>query len=282
MKKKKNHLFLHPKISPIVGFILQKDVYTTNLLYANDQFSTKYLRKTLPFLKPFCNIKTSPNSCMSILNEKKPNLEINDEIIKFQKYLFKSKKLRNRRLKFPLPKMKTIPLRNAILNEEICKENIRIKFLKDDSNISSKFGKKIIYNLRNRSNGNLTKKNYNDNCNNTFKTRNQLKLDLQSSLDDKKDKDNIAKDNYPLKTYASNTKPKFVRHLKLDKLHKRNNERNSPDKNIYEIKKDIYQINDDLKMLYLRDIERKKIFYKKDFFSTQIYNKIDMKTFSNN
>lgn len=281
MKNKKNHLFLPPTITPIVGFILQKDVYTTNLLYANDQFSTKFLRKTLPFRKSFSNIKTSPNSCMSILNEKKPNLEINDEIIKFQKYLFKPKKLRNKRLKFPLPKMKTIPLRNAILHEEICKENLRIKFLKDDSNISSKYGKKLIYNLRNKNSEHLMKKN-NDNTNNTFKTRNSLKLYFQSLLDDKKDGNNNTKDNYHLKTLVSNAKPKFHKDFKLDKLHKRNSIRNSPDKSISELRKDICQINDDLKMLYLKDAERKNIFYKKDFFSTQIYNKINMKTFSNN
>jgi hypothetical protein len=158
MKNKKNHLFLHPKISPIVGFILQKDVYTTNLLYANNLFSTKFLRKTLPFRKSFWMNKTNPNSCLSILNEKKPNLEINEEILKFQKYLFKPKKLRNKRLKFPLPKMKTIPLRNSILYEAICKDNIRIKFLKDDSNITSKFGKKIFYNLTNKNCDNLRKK----------------------------------------------------------------------------------------------------------------------------
>ena len=68
----------------------------------------------------------------------------------------------------------------------------------------------------------------------------------------------------------------------MDKLHKRENNKNSPDKSIYEIRKDIYQINDDLKMIYLKDKERKKIFYKKDFFSTQIYNKINAQTFSNN
>ena len=45
MKHKKNPLILPHPITPIVGFILQKDVYTTNLLYANDQFPTKSLRK---------------------------------------------------------------------------------------------------------------------------------------------------------------------------------------------------------------------------------------------
>ena len=52
MKHKRNPLILPHPITPIVGFILQKDVYTTNLLYANDKFPTKSLRKALPFRKP--------------------------------------------------------------------------------------------------------------------------------------------------------------------------------------------------------------------------------------
>ena len=51
MKYKKPNLILPKPISPIMGFILQKDVYTTNLLYANDQFPTRSLRKTIPFIK---------------------------------------------------------------------------------------------------------------------------------------------------------------------------------------------------------------------------------------
>ena len=119
MKIKKFPLILNPPPMPIVGFILQKDVYTTNLLYANDKFSTKSLRKKLPFRPPYIK-NNDPNSCITILHNKKNNLNIKTE------YTFKPKKLMHRRLKFPLPKMKTVPLNESILNGEICKQNISL------------------------------------------------------------------------------------------------------------------------------------------------------------
>ena len=43
-----NNIYSKAELPPC-GFILQKDVYTTNLLYANDQFPLKSLKKRLPF-----------------------------------------------------------------------------------------------------------------------------------------------------------------------------------------------------------------------------------------
>ena len=34
---------------PPSGFILQKDVYTTNLLFTNEKYSIESLKETLPF-----------------------------------------------------------------------------------------------------------------------------------------------------------------------------------------------------------------------------------------
>ena len=137
-----------PQILPIVGFILQKDVYTTNLLYANDQFSTKSLRKTLPFRRGSGRKPNNPSSSLTILRQNgfiSENSE--DEDIFYMRNTFKPKKLNNKQLRFPLPKINPVPLTNSILREDICKQDIRIKYLDDDLNITSKFGKKIIYNL---------------------------------------------------------------------------------------------------------------------------------------
>ena len=149
---KKNNflpLIIQPPILPIVGFILQKDVYTTNLLYANDQFSTKSLRKTLPFRSGSGRKPNNPSSSLTILRQNgflADNSE--DEDTFYMRSTFKPKKLNNKQLKFPLPKINSIPLTNSILREDICKQDIKIKYLDDDLNITSKFGKKIIYNLK--------------------------------------------------------------------------------------------------------------------------------------
>ena len=135
--------------TPIVGFILQKDVYTTNLLYANDQFSTKSLRKRLPFRTGSGRKPNNPSSSLTILRQNgymSENSE--DEDLFYMRNTFRPKKLRNKHLKFPLPKIKPVPLTNAILREDICKQDVRIKYMEDDLNITSKFGKKIFYNLK--------------------------------------------------------------------------------------------------------------------------------------
>ena len=149
--KNDNYLpsIFQPRLSPIVGFILQKDVYTTNLLYANDQFSTKSLRKNLPFRKGSGRKPNNPSSSLTILRQNgilSDNSE--DEDIFYMRNTFKPKKLHHKHLRFPLPKIKPIPLTNSILREDICKQDIKIKYMEDDLNITSKFGKKIIYNLK--------------------------------------------------------------------------------------------------------------------------------------
>lgn len=253
MKIKKFPLILNPPPMPIVGFILQKDVYTTNLLYANDKFSTKSLRKKLPFRPPYIK-NNDPNSCITILHNKKNNLNIKTE------YTFKPKKLMHRRLKFPLPKMKTVPLNESILNGEICKQNIKIKFLEDDCNVTSAFGKKLFYKFKNSSNS------------------------ISLGYKHKNNKNKINKENYscsPMKTWANN-KINYNSEFKFDKAHKRNKNNFNEQKSIFEIKKEICDINDELKGINIKEKQRKKLFFKKDFFSTQIYTKINMKDFNNN
>ena len=66
------------------GFILQKDVYTTNLLYANNQFPLKSLRERLPFLHPSQEKKNLNYSVNNLrLNESTSNLDKNNNDLNY-------------------------------------------------------------------------------------------------------------------------------------------------------------------------------------------------------
>ena len=130
---------------PPSGFILQKDVYTTNLLYAYDLFPLKYLNN-LPF-RIQKKENNNPNYSFQIL----PFTGNKSFIVKKQKlfnFINKPKKVNNickQKLKFPIPKRKIISLKHLNLYEGITKKNIKIKNMDDDLNISSNHGKKFIY-----------------------------------------------------------------------------------------------------------------------------------------
>lgn len=275
MKHKRNPLILPHPITPIVGFILQKDVYTTNLLYANDKFPTKSLRKALPFRKPSYMKKINPKTCLTIRKEKSPIFENNNEDIIDKSFLWKPKKLRNKRLKFPLLKLRIVPLGYSILNDELCKDNLKIKYLEDDCNITSKFGKKMKYNLRTETNSkrDLTKKKYKESFNNGHKSRNSIKLNLS----DENKKEKIS----PIKTFFGNKKHLNDRNFKFNRIHYKNNIKSFAEKSVSDLRKDIFQINDDLRTLNMKEKEWKKSLIKKDFFATQIYTKINMEASKN-
>ena len=275
MRNQGFHLTFHPPISPIVGFILQKDVYTTNLLYANDQFPTKSLRKNIPFHIPFWKRKKNPDTCITIVHEKKPKLELNDILLN-TKYFLKHKKLRNRHLNFPLPKVKTIPLNNSILQEEICKQDIKIHYLKDDCNITSPFKQKVKYNIRTKSNSNLTKTDHNDSSNSFSRMHNTIRLNL-NYIDNNNEENEKQNFNFNIKTYFPRGGKRNIKYFKFDKIHYRNSLYNRAKKGIFELRKEIFQINDNLRRFNMEEKERKKSFYKKDFFPTQIFTKINMK-----
>ena len=143
---------------PPSGFILQKDVYTTNLLYANDQFPLKALKKRLPF-RP----QKMQNPCHSvrILRE---NGNISERSKTKQLFYlqnnFKPKKLILKKLKFPLPKTKIFPLTCLNLNEKINKKDVKIKNMDDDLNITSNTGRKIIYRYKENKLSNDQKPNF--------------------------------------------------------------------------------------------------------------------------
>ena len=255
----KNDYFLpsisQPKILPIVGFILQKDVYTTNLLYANDQFPTKSLRKTIPFRKGSGRKPNNPSSSLTILRQN-GNMSDNsiDEDMFYMRNTFKPKKLHNKHLKFPLPKIKPVPLTNSILREDICKQDIRIKYMEDDLNITSKFGKKIIYNLKENNNIYET----------TFPKKSKFKFPLRNDK---------GKKNY--KTIYGPKIRKYASEFKLNKspinrFNKFRVKKNKTIKNILPVRQAISQINSELRLFDLEDKERKRQFFKNEFFATQL------------
>ena len=247
---------IQPPIMPIVGFILQKDVYTTNLLYANDQFSTKSLRKTLPFRSGSGRKPKNPSSSLIILRQNgfcSENSE--DEDIFYMRNTFKPKKLNNKQLKFPLPKIKPIPLTNSILREDICQQDIKIKYLDDDLNITSKFGKKILYNL----------KENNTFYNTKFKEKPKFNIPLRNKDNENKKFNTLYKPK--MKKYKSEYK---FNKLSIKRYNKYRIKDNKNVKNILPVRQAIYQINSELKLIELEDKERNRSFCKNEFFATQL------------
>ena len=141
---------------PPYGFILQKDVYTTNLLYAYDQFPLTSLRKSIPFRH---HKKENPNKSVIIVRQ---NGCISDNAkSKHSFYLvntFKPKYLFKKKLLFPIPKSKSIPLTYMNLYEEISKKDIKVKNIDDDLNITSNNGRKILYKFKENNSNNNNKK----------------------------------------------------------------------------------------------------------------------------
>ena len=214
------------------GFILQKDVYTTNLLYANDRFPLTSLRKRLPF-RPISRQKIpNPNDSIQILRQN-GKISENSERKKIFYLLsdFKPKALNKRKLRFPLPKIKYTPLSNLNYYEDISKKDLKIKNIEDDLNIYSKNGRKIFYKFK----------------------ENKLT--------------NNSKSNFPLieMHHKSLSNSKTKRHIR--KIRRKGDK--SMDK--LTLTNIIDQLNDNLKNIRQLEIERKKAFIKDKFFSTQIY-----------
>ena len=226
-----NNIFSKVNFPPS-GFILQKDVYTTNLLYANDRFPLTSLKKRLPF-RPISRQKMpNPNDSIQILRQN-GKISENSEI-KNKFYLlsdFKPKALSKKKLRFPLPKIKYTPLSNLNYYEEISKKDLKIRNIDDDLNIFSKNGKKIFYKFKEK---NLT---------------------------------NNSKSNFPMidkhhKTLSNSKTKRQLRKIRrgfdksMDKLTLTNV---------------IDELNENLKNIRQLEMERKKAFIKDKFFSTQIY-----------
>ena len=154
------------------GFILQKDVYTTNLLYANDLFPIKKLSEILPFRPPTGRVPQDPSVCLTIIRQNGFfSINTENENIFYAKSTFKPKKLKDRKLKFPIPKFKLPPLSATDFYSNLRNKNIRIKYIDDDLNITSKNGKKIFYTFKDSNYSNYEPKPRFINKNNIIKKK---------------------------------------------------------------------------------------------------------------
>ena len=159
------------------GFILQKDVYTTNLLYANNQFPLKSLRERLPFLHPSQEKKNLNYSVNNLrLNESTSNLDKNNNDLNYSARS-KIKNLKKiLKMKYPIPKGKMMSIKDLNFYQEMSNKNIRVKNIDDDLNITSNKGKKILYKFKNTKSPIMPKlpliptKNYNNNNQNKEKS----------------------------------------------------------------------------------------------------------------
>ena len=134
---------------PPSGFILQRDVYTTNLLYANNQFPLKSLKQRLPFRPKSGKRTQNPNDSIRILRENGNISQNSDKKNKFYSLNnFKPRYLNKQKLKFPLIRIKAFPLTNLNLHEDISKKDVKIKNMDDDLNITSNKGRKIFFRFK--------------------------------------------------------------------------------------------------------------------------------------
>ena len=131
------------------GFILQKDVYTTNILYENNLIpDTSKLKYILPFRPKSGRIPQDPSTCIRIMKQIYPiPFVTNMDNIFFIKKNLKLKKLKNKKLKFPLPKMKLRPISSNDFYTNI--RGKRARNIEDDLNITTRHGKKIYYSFKN-------------------------------------------------------------------------------------------------------------------------------------
>ena len=230
---------------PPSGFILQKDVYTTNLLYANDQFPLRKLKQRLPFRHTSMGKIPNFNSSFQVLHQ---SGNLSESTPKKDIYYLSSnhkpKPLNRKKLKFPFPKIKTIPLSSLNLYEDIGKRDVKIKNIDDDLNICSRSGKRIFYRYK------------------------------ESKID------NSNKSNFPLILKPSDSLIKKL--TKKNKyINRRDNDRSMDKMSLTHV---INQLNNELRDLKQSEIDRKRSFIKDKFFSTQIYieNVLDSSNEKNN
>lgn len=256
--------------SPTGGFILKKDVYTTNLLYADDRFSKKVILKNLKFRKPLRKIPKNINKSLIITHENFDSFgntyEENESYTNLKK---KSKKIWNK-IHLPLPRIinpKSMSYFN--LNKNFCGKDVKIRFMDDDLNITSNKGRKINYNFKgnNANNYFYTEKNISYDLNeNNIKKRINNKSKASSNFN--KSKNNYVKLN---DFYKIDYRPRFRcnKHLFMNK-----NENNMMPLNLL-----TSMINSNLKNIMKEDKENKKLMFRNDFFKTQVKasNKISYK-----
>ena len=224
-------LLLKVTKNPNNGFIMQKDLYTTNLIYENTQFPFNLRKNPIPFRVSINTLErcSQLNDYLTILHKNGKITKNSDDKEKFYSICsYKPKHLRKYKLKFPLPVINT-PLLNKNFNtekNETSYKNNNIQSMDDDLNITSIKGKKIYYQI--------TRKN-----------------DPSYSI------------NHSLFCKTNENTNQFDIQLKRKKGNSRGY--NSPN-----IKDIISELNRNLKDVRQAEIDRKKSFVKEKFFSTQV------------
>ena len=237
------------KEGSLKGFLLQKDLNTTSLLFNNKQFPIKDINEYLQF-RPISGKKPdNPNSSLKILRQN-GNISENTENEKIFYLLstFKPKKLKHKKLKLPIPYKKTEPLYKTFYTHSF--SNNKIRCMEDDLNITSKCGKKVVYKMKEKINvPKLKESNY------YFSNKNILNVSRNKTFNCK----------------TLNNKQNYL--IKFNKIAKTKNQNDRKD--MLTIKKAILQINNNLKLFEEEEKERKKLFYKNSFFTTELLsNKI--------
>ena len=216
---------------PNDGFIMQKDLYTTNLIYENTQFPFNLKNHPIPFRVAVNKLEKRNylNDSLTILHKNGRISKNSEDKKKFYSLCsFKPKHLKKFKLKFPLPVITTPPLNKNINTEknESPYKNDTIQSMDDDLNITSIKGKKIYYKITRKNNPSYLLKYPSFSKTN----QNQNQFDIQY----KRKKGNYKGFNSPY------------------------------------IKNIITELNRDLKDTKQIEIDRKKSFIKEKFFNTQI------------
>lgn len=260
---------------PPSGFILQKDVYTTNLLYANDQLPPDQKNKWFSFRSVPNQKPNNPSKSIKVYKETEASKTkyIEKSEIKDISSPKNSRKLKRSKLSFPLPKITIPPLTTVNYNKNLCRRDLNIKFMDDDLNIASRKAKKIFYNYKKNE---ITS----DNC----KTDNNF-CDIDFSNQSLSTFSGDEKNKTCKKVGDGNIlKPMGVRRVKLSK-HRGGSEsmhfiyKPFIEKRIKNIKFAIGLINTNMKRIQTQDREYRKIFFKDEMFPTQIKTQYNNNSF---
>ena len=245
----RNNIYKKIKLPPC-GFILQKDIYTTNLLYANNQFPLTSLKQRLPFRPKSGKKIENPNDSILILRKNGNISQNSDQKFKFYSLNnFKPKNLIKKKLKFPLIRLKAFPLTSLNLYENISKKDVKVKNIDDDLNITSNKGKRIYF---------------------RFKKEKEIKKIS-----------NLKKFKLP-SIFSSQFNSNNSRYNIFFKHRKKGQNDKSMDK--FSSSHIIDDLNKELINIKKNEINRKKSFIRDKFFSTQIYieNIMDLSNGENN
>lgn len=241
---------------PPSGFILQKDVYTTNLLYANDQLSPEKKNSWFSFRSIPTHLPNNPGRSLRIFNETECSFS------NFNMSSSKSKKMIKTKLKFPLPKIVMPPISLNNYNKNLCKRDLNILFIEDDLNIASNKGKKIFYNYKKNklSPDKCTTEGNINNIKNENNSEMNVHLSPSKSVSNCKRELKVFGEIQRMKLCKNRGKCPSTEFLYAPYMNRR----------IKNIRNTINLINYNMKIMKKQEIEHRKMLSRDDMFATQI------------